>query len=207
MQLNFAANPLQPLSLNSQLARLDFATGTNTHSAVVPITFQNIQGRQITGETITNAEGISGQVLYVAKEPLLTGTASDAGRVIQFYGRPWTAYELLQSTKLTGPWSPVTHWVQTNGEPYSVAVPAGGTAFYSGVEFTPDPPVIDINNFTSQQLNLTFFGRSNTMYQLEHASSANGNWQGLGSWSSTNSFQFQTVPANNSIELFRLKKP
>ena len=207
MQLNFAADPLQPLASSAQLARLDFATGTNTHSAFVPITFQNIQGKRLTGETVTNSSGVPGQVLFVATEPLMVGTANDTGRAIQFYGRPMTAYQLLQSLSPVGPWNPLGHWVQTNSNPYSVAVPSvGGNAFYRGVEFNPDPPVLDANAFSNQQFNLTLYGRSNTTYQLEHSSGMNGNWQSIGTWPATNSFQFRTVPATNSLEFFRLKK-
>jgi hypothetical protein len=207
MQLNFAASAQQPLALSAQLAQLNFSTGTNTHSAFVSITPQNIQGNRLTGEVVTNAAGVSGQVLYVATEPLMVGTAGDAGRVIQFYGRPWTAYQLLESDKIGGPWNPIGHWAQTNSDAYPLAVPGLNNVFYRGVEFTPDPPVLDVNGLSPQGLSMTFYGRTNTTYQLEHASGIKQTWQNEGTWPFTNSFLFQSVPATNSMEFFRLKKP
>ena len=56
---------------------------------------KNILAQRVTGESITNGAAINGQVIYVAVEPLLVAGLSGTNRVIEFYGRPGIAYELL----------------------------------------------------------------------------------------------------------------
>ena len=210
--LNFVADPLQPLALNAQLARLDFTTGTNTHSAFVPLTVQDIQGRRLTGETVTNAASVPGQVVYIATEPLLEawlGTSSK--RKLTLYGRPGASYELDYNTNLLGSnWQFGWRTPMTNLSAIFDANAALPQVFYRAMEFSANPPILEMKSASPTNLVLLLYGQSGMNYAILTGTNLvnTADWSALAGFTLTNSFQFiNTGATTNPQQFFRARKP
>ena len=210
--LNFVADPLQPLALNAQLARLDFTTGTNTHSAFVPLMVQDIQGRRLTGETVTNAASVAGQVVYIATEPLLEAWLDpNAKRKLTLYGKPGASYELTYATNLLGSnWQFGWRTPMTN---LSAIFDANATlpqVFYRAMEFSANPPILELKSASPTNLVLVLYGQSGTGYSILAGTNLvnTTGWSTFAGFTLTNSFQFiNTGAITNPQQFFRARKP
>ncbi len=98
------------------LARLEFVSLSNEHSAIVPLRALNVQGRQADGNLLADPSVGSGRVFIVGREPILDAALRTNGmRVVTLYGHPSRYYVIESRTNLlAGPWNPVAAFDLTN---------------------------------------------------------------------------------------------
>jgi hypothetical protein len=82
--------------------------------------------------------------------------------------------------------------------------------FYRAVEFSADPPILELNSHAPTNLVLLLYGQNGTNYMVMTGTNPAGatGWTPLVGFTLTNSFQFiNAAGATNQQQFFRAKRP
>jgi hypothetical protein len=82
--------------------------------------------------------------------------------------------------------------------------------FYRALEFSANPPILELNSSSPSNLVLLLYGQNGTNYSIITGTNlaANTDWSSLVGFTLTNSFQFiNTGAATNHMQFFRAKTP
>jgi hypothetical protein len=138
-QVQFQLDGAGTLVTTRTLARLSFATLSNTPSAIVPLRVSDLVGRTTAGGSLLNAAAGDGEVIAVNREPVLTARRGTGGtRLLKLYGIPGRRYglEWKPAVGTAGAWQRVTNILQVNRiEPLSLAGSVSND-FYRTVELS-----------------------------------------------------------------------
>jgi hypothetical protein len=188
-----------------------FFTALPGPSAFLPLATTNILGRKTDGSTVGNIAGQSGRVVVIGPQPLLEAWIATNHRMLTIYGNPGASYETLFTTNLLA-----TNWLagwripQTNLAQTYEANEQLQPVFYRAVQFAANPPILELNSFSSTNLTLLLYGISGTNYAIQattNLSLANG-WFPATNIELTNSFEFISAgDQTNSVMVFRAKRP
>jgi hypothetical protein len=103
-QAQFSVSALSGRSLQgpANIAQICFEA-LGAHSAFVSLTMTGVQGTKSNGGLVGNLNGVSGQVVVVAAEPLLqAGMGTNSTFVLTLYGIPGSNYVIQSSSDLNG---------------------------------------------------------------------------------------------------------
>ena len=131
--------------------------------------------------------------------------------MLTLYGNPGASYELDYKTNLVaGSWQ--FGWLVPLTNTYASFAANGSLpqVFYRAVEFSANPPILELSSATPSNLVLLLYGQNGTNYTIMTGTNlANtANWTALAGFSLTNSFQFiNTGSATNQMQFFRARKP
>jgi hypothetical protein len=190
--------------------RVVFSAVSNS-SAFVPLTIQNIQGTKSDGTLVGNTFGVGGRVVVIGSQPLLEAWMATNNRMLTIYGNPGSSYQMLLNTNLL-----TTNWLagwripQTNLSQNYEANEQMSPVFYRALQFSANPPIIEVNSLTKTNVTLLLYGVGGTNYVIEATTNlgAANSWFPATNLILTNSFQFIGTgsPTNNAM-LFRAKRP
>lgn len=113
--VSLALDPALSPASTRQLAWLDFTAPPAEHSAIVPLGIQTPLGLRAGTTWVTNAEGVGGRVIIVAREPVLT-FENPATPIFTLYGFPGLEYVIQGATNLnaSASWQDLFALVLTN---------------------------------------------------------------------------------------------
>jgi hypothetical protein len=191
---------------------IGFGALSNT-SAFVPLNIVNIQGTKSDGTPVGNTFGIGGRVVVIGPQPLLEAWMATNRRMLTVYGNPGSSYQTLFNTNLL-----TTNWLagwripQTNLAQSYEANEQLSPVFYRALQFSADPPIIELNSFNGTNMTLLLYGVSGTNYIVQamtNLGAANGWFPATNmTMTLTNSFQFiGTGSPTNKAMFFRAKRP
>ena len=203
----FSGQVLQGPALAGSIA---FGALSNA-SAFVPLDIVNIQGTKSDGTPVGNTFGIGGRVVVIGLQPLLEAWMATNRRMLTVYGNPGLSYQPLFNTNLL-----TTNWLagwripQTNLAQSYEANEQLLQVFYRALQFSADPPIIELNSFNGTNVTLLLYGVSGTNYVVQattNLGAVNG-WFPTTNLILTNSFQFIGAgnPTNKTM-FFRVKRP
>jgi hypothetical protein len=206
--LNLTLDPSQ-ISANSRtLAQLNFAAPPQAHSAIVPLNVSQLAGGELDGSAAPKPGTSSGQVFLIAREPILYASTIGGARSVTLYGKPWASYEMDYTTNAGANWTemmrvPMTNTFQTMNVGTSLP-----QVFYRALEFSANPPLLELRTATPGNLTLLVYGQTGSLYTLlEESDLTSTNWMPVAGFTLTNSFQFMsTGGTTNHAEFYRLKK-
>ena len=207
---NLAANNGQAFHGPAVLGWLTFKALPD-HSAFVPVTPASVIGLKTDGGAVGNSSGQPGRVVVIGPEPLLEAWMSNSTRMMTLYGNPGSSYLTLFNTNLLK-----TNWYNgwrvpmTNLAEYYAVNQTAPQIYYRALEFSADPPILELNAATSSNLNLLLYGRSGTNYVVQATTNLVGNavWTSSSAFMLTNSFRFFAVTNQPTGEMmFRMKRP
>ena len=80
--------------------------------------------------------------------------------------------------------------------------------YYRAFQFSADPPIMELNSFSSTNLELLLYGRSGSNYSVLGTTNLFGtNWAPVAGFTLTNSFQFiNTGNPSNKVEFFKIQR-
>ena len=195
----------------TNVAQLTFTAVSNQTSAFVALPITDVNGLKPDGGTVGNAYGQPGRVVVIGREPLLEAEWGLSGQpLLTLYGKPGSSYAMEWRTNLlAGAWQfggrvPMTNLFQNMG----VAV-TRPRQFYRAYEFFAEPPILEVNAHTSNEMTLLLYGLPGTNYLLQattNLSLTNG-WTPAANYALTNSFRFiDTGRPTNKASFFRAKR-
>jgi hypothetical protein len=207
---NFSINSGQVLQGPALIGSICFRSASGP-SAFVELPITSISGIKSNGAPAGNVFGKSGQMIVIAREPLLQAWLNtNAQRMLTLYGNPGATYALGYRTNLSGTnwqfaWrTPMTNFSETfeaNQKPVQL--------YYRAWEFFADPPILELRRVGPTDLVLLSYGKAGTNYILETNTnlSNSGNWLPMASIAMSNSFQFinQSIVTNRGT-FFRMKR-
>ena len=210
--INLTLNPALSPGVSRTLAQLAFLAGPQAHSAIVPLNLPSLSGVQSDGSTAPKPGTASGRVVVIAREPLLEAwLAANSQRKLTLYGNPGASYELDYATNLLSPsWQFGWRWPLTNLSAIFDANASSPQVFYRALEFSANPPILELNSSSPSNLVLLLYGQNGTNYSIITGTNlaANTDWSSLVGFTLTNSFQFiNTGAATNHMQFFRAKTP
>jgi hypothetical protein len=187
-----------------------FSTVSNS-SAFVPITIQNIQGTKSDGTLVGNTFGIGGRVVVIGSQPLLEAWMATNHRMLTVYGNPGSSYLTLFNTNLL-----TTNWLagwripQTNLAQVYEANEQLPQVFYRAMQFSADPPIIQMNSVSNNNLTLLLYGVSGSNYVIQTTTDLNSSsgWFPATNVTLTNSFYYiGTGGPTNKATFYRAERP
>lgn len=212
-QVHFAALSGQSIIPGTNtLATLSFTAVSNQTSAFVPLQATTLNGTKSDASPLLHTFAQSGRVVVIAEQPLLeAGFAPDTSRQLTLYGKAWTSYAVEYSTNLSDPtgWKQVRYFAQTNMVTTLSGLGAPGSGvFYRAVEFTPDPPVLDVVRSKNGPRTLLGYGRPGLQYTLLSKTNLSNvvPWATVQSYTLTNSFQYLSPSGSNDVIFYRLQR-
>jgi hypothetical protein len=210
--INLVLNPaLSPGNLRI-LAQLGFLAPPQTHSAIVPLTLPQLSGTQTDGSAAAKPGTANGRVFVIGREPLLDAwLGTSFSRKLALYGNPGSSYELdFTANLLGGNWQFGWRLPMTNTFESFDANGALPQVLYRAVEFSADPPILELNSYAPTNLVLLLYGQNGTNYMTTTGTNlANTtSWTPLVGFTLTNSFQFiKAGGVTNQQQYFRAKRP
>jgi subtilase family serine protease len=210
--INLALNPaLSPGNLRI-LAQLGFLAPLQTHSAIAPLALPQLTGTQADGSAAAKPGTGNGRVFVIGREPLLDAWfGTDFSRKLALYGNPGSSYELDFTTNLLGGnWQFGWRLPMTNTFEAFDANGALPQVYYRAVEFSADPPILELNSYAPTNLVLRLYGQNGTNYMIMTGTNLadTSSWTPVVGFTLTNSFQFiNAAGATNQQQYFRAKRP
>jgi hypothetical protein len=210
--ITLSLNPALSPGNSRTLAQLGFTAVLQTNSAIAILGLSQLSALQADGQTAAKPEAFGGRVFIIGSQPLLDAwLGTNASRMLTLYGNPGASYQIAYNTNLLlTNWLPVWRVPMTNQYRIFGADQSSPQIFYRAWEFFADPPIIELNSFTSTNLTLLLYGVSGTNYVIEattNLSSTNG-WFPATNLTLTNSFYFiGTGNPTNTAMFFRAKRP
>ncbi len=134
--ITLQAAPGQVLQRSNLVAQLSFQTLPGQPSAFVPVAPHDLWAAKPDGSTYVNYVPAAGQVAVVNSKPLLApATTSDTTRTLTAFGNVGTSYQLQYATNpVTGPWSVLLTYTQTNTAQTLWVDPSNPLIFYRVIE-------------------------------------------------------------------------
>ena len=210
--INLTLDPALSPGNNRTLAQFGFLASPQLHSTFVPLIVSQVSGLQPDGSPAPKPGGANGRVVIIAQESLLDAwISSNSKRMLTLYGNPGASYELDYKTNLlAGNWQ--FGWLVPLTNTYAVFAANGllPQVFYRAVEFSANPPILELSSSAPSNLVLLLYGQNGTNYTIMTGTNlANtANWTALAGFSLTNSFQFiNASSATNQLQFFRARKP
>jgi hypothetical protein len=206
--LTLSLDPSQISSNSRTLAQLNFAAAPQAHSAIVPLNLSELAGAELDGSSAPKPGTANGLVYLIAREPLLNATTAGGARLLTIFGKPWASYEVDYTTNYGTSWTEMTRIPLTNSY---ITMNVGGSlpqVFYRALEFSADPPLVELHTATPGNLSLLVYGQSGSLYTLLSSTNLPGsNWTSVAGFTFTNSFHYlNTGGTTNPAEFFRIKK-
>jgi hypothetical protein len=210
--INLALNPALSPGNQRILAQLGFLAPLQTHSAIVPLALPQLTGTQADGSAAAKPGTANGRVFVIGREPLLDAWfGTDFSRKLALYGNPGSSYELDFTTNLLGGnWQFGWRLPMTNTFEAFDANGALPKVYYRAVEFSADPPILELNSYASTNLVLRLYGQNGTNYMIMTGTNLadTSSWTPVVGFTLTNSFQFiNAAGATNQQQFFRAKRP
>ncbi len=208
--LNLTLNPALSPGGTRTLAQLNFAAAPQLHSAIVPLAFSQPAATQSDGTPAPKPGVGVGRVFLIAREPLLDAwLGNHAARMITLYGKPWASYEMDYSTNVGASWQEFMRVPLTNTYTVIAATNSLPQVFYRALEFSADPPLLELHSSSTSNLVLLVYGQTGSLYLLvTQTNLAGSNWTQVAGFTFTNSFQYINAGgATNPAGFFRAKKP
>jgi hypothetical protein len=200
----------QVLQGPSLVGNVGFGALSNA-SAFVPLTIVNIQGTKSDGSRVGNTFGIGGQVVMIGSQPLLQSwLGSNSQRMLTIYGNPGASYQTWFNTNLL-----TTNWLagwripQTNLSQVYEADEQFPQVFYRAMQFSADPPIIQLKSLAKSNVTLLIYGLGGTNYVVQATTNLNptNTWFTAANFTLTNSFQFIDAGGRtNNAMFFRAKR-
>jgi hypothetical protein len=210
--VTLALNPALSPGASRTLAQLGFTAVAQTNSAIANLLLPQVSAVQSDGEAAAKPGASGGRVFIIGQQPLLDASLDTNGsRMLTIYGKPGASYQIGSNTNLMlTNWVPVWRLPMTNQYSVFNADPAAPHIFYRAWEFMADPPIMDLDSFTSTNLSLLLYGVSGSNYVLQastNLSQTNG-WFPAVNLTLTNSFQYLGAGSpTNAALYFRIKRP
>jgi hypothetical protein len=210
--ITLTLNPALSPGDSRTLAQLAFLSGSQAHSAFVPLNLTSLSGVQSDGSIAPKPGKANGRVVVIARESLLEAwLAANSKRKLTLYGIPGASYELDYATNLLSPnWQFGWRQPLTNLSTVFDVNDFLPQVFYRAVEFSANPPILELNSSAPSNVVLLLYGQSGTNYSIMTGTNlANtADWSPLVGFTLTNSFQLiSTGAATNQMQFFRAKKP
>jgi hypothetical protein len=208
--LNLTLNPDLSPGNTRTLAQFGFLASPQLHSTFVPLTVAQLSGVQSDASPAPKPGTVNGRVVIIARESLLDAWLGNSTRMLTLYGNPGTSYELDYATNLSAPnWQFGWHVPMTNTYAILSANNSLPQVYYRAVEFSANPPILELSSATPSNLVLLLYGQSGTNYTIlagTNLADTTG-WTTLAGFSLTNSFQFINTGTTNPSQFFRARKP
>ena len=211
VQANFTLPASSVLHGPTAVGQLGFTAVSNQNSAFVPLIISEIQGTKPNGTPVGNSFGQSGRVVVIGTQPLLEAwRGTNSQRMLTLFGNPGTSYEIFYNTNLLK-----TNWFlgwrlpQTNLAQSYAANQWLPQVYYRALEFSADPPIMELNSMSKTNVTLLLYGKNGTNYVIQattNLSLTNG-WFSTTNVTLTNSFNFigNGNPTNQAM-FFRAKR-
>jgi hypothetical protein len=208
--VTLALNPALVPAGTRDVARLGFTAAANGHSAIVPLKVSQVVGLRAGGQLVANPGAVHGQVIVVAREPVVTIT-HHSPVTLTLFGHPGAGCAVEQRTNLTaGTWQELTRLTLTNRiTPLGVEA-AALRVFYRSYEFDVTPPSLAIQRQAGPVFALTLSGRAGAQYIVQTATNLHAPvfWSNLFTATLTNSPQtFGLTNAGSPSRYFRALRP
>jgi hypothetical protein len=209
--IKLVLNPALSLGNQRILAQLGFLASPQTHSTIVPLVVAQLSGTQTDGSAAAKPGTANGRVFVIGKEPLLDAwLGTNFSRKLTLYGNPGSSYELDFTTNLPGGnWQFGWHSPMTNTFAAFDADGALPQVFYRAVEFSADPPILELNSYAPTNLVLLLYGQKGANYMMMTGTNLadTTSWTPLVGFTLTNSFQFISAGGEtNQQQFFRAKR-
>jgi hypothetical protein len=190
--LSFRALAGNLISGQGPAVLLSFVSTNNT-SAFVPIRPANILSHKADASVLPPLLATSGRLTLIGNEPLVEATMDTTGRKLTLYGKPWSSYEIQRSVQVgTGTQWELVARVPMTDLTFSLANlnTNDRTQFYRALEFTADPPLLELTATGDGVSNLRLFGQPGATYNIQHTANISGvvQWNPLLTYTLTNSF-------------------
>jgi RHS repeat-associated protein len=180
-------------------------------SAFVPLIISGVQGTKSDGTPVGNTFGVSGRIVVLGTQPLLEAWMATNHRMLTVYGNPGSSYQTLFNTNLaTTNWQPGWRIPQTNLSQVYEANEQLRQVFYELLQFSADPPIIELNSISKTNVTLLLYGKNGTNYIIQATTNLSlpNAWFSTTNVTLTNSFQFiGTGSPTNKAMFFRAKRP
>ena len=109
VQITLNLNPAVVPSGRREVAQLGFLSLSNGYSAMVPLTLSHPAGIQADGKFVGQAKAVSGRIIMVDQQPVLT-VGTPPWMSVGLYGYPGVNYDLESTTTLpASSWQTVTN--------------------------------------------------------------------------------------------------
>ncbi|HEX7863034.1 MAG TPA: hypothetical protein VF773_22070 [Verrucomicrobiae bacterium] len=209
--LSFRAATGNLISGDGPAVLLSFVS-TNHTSAFVPVRASSIVARKADASSLVPLLVTSGRMVLVGNEPLVEATIASTGRHLALYGKPGSSYEIQGASNLDSgsQWNLVAR-VPMTSLVYEMENLNNNerTKFFRALEFTADPPLLEIASTRSNESDFRIFGRPGTAYNIQYTTNLSGivQWHPLLNYTLTNSFgNVAGVPTTNGNRFFRLSR-
>ena len=206
----FAAKSGQTFNGPGVLGSLSFQALPGV-SAFVPLSPTNVVGSKADGTAVGNSGGQAGRAVVIGQQPLLEAWLATNRRMLTIYGNPGSSYQTLFNTNLL-----TTNWLagwrvpQTNLAQVYEANEELSPVFYRALQFSSDPPIMELNSINKSNVTLLLYGVGGTNYIVQATTNLylpNG-WFTATNLTLTNSFQFiSTGSPTNKAMFYRAKRP
>ena len=179
-------------------------------SAFIQVAVTGVAGTKSDGSLAGNSSGQGGRVVVIGLQSLLEAWLStNQSRMLTLYGNPGASYEVDYSTNLSRAWQYGWRLPMTNlseAFPANTALPQ---VFYRAVDFSANPPILDLNSFSRTNSVLLLYGQNSSNYTVLSGTNLlnSTNWASIAGFTLTNSFQFINAgAATNQAQYFRAKR-
>ena len=211
LQIGFGTKSGQVMQGPAFAGNIRFGALSNS-SAFVPLVISGVQGTKSDGTPVGNTFGVSGRIVVLATEPLLEAwMTTNRNRMMTIYGNPGASYLINYNTNLAK-----TNWYfgwrlpQTNLAQSYEASEVFQQVYYRAMQFSADPPIVELNSLTKSNVTLLLYGVGGTNYIIQATTNLNltNGWFSTTNVTLTNSFQFigDGSPTNKTM-FFRAKRP
>jgi hypothetical protein len=209
--VTLALNPALIPAGTRDVARLGFTAAANGHSAIVPLKVSQVVGLRAGGQVVANPGAVHGQVIVVAREPVVTIT-HHSPVTLTLLGHPGAGCAVEQRTNLAAgtPWQELTRLTLTNRITPLVVEAATSRVFYRSYEFDVTPPSLAIQRQAGSVFALTLGGRAGAQYIVQTATNLHAPvfWSNLFTVTLTNTPQaFGLTNASDPSRYFRALRP